>query len=249
MRRPFGSAGPATTAAGLAAQLGDAAAVASYIWPEQELSGNLVDTVSAEEMAAFTSTLQGQTASGTGLSGGMVGRVCTEFATGNNSFVASDVSVMEHTGSSRAFLFIYQAAVSVSALSLMGKGRPVSASGCHVGIGGGTGKLTGYLYGSSGNASATHASNTADNVWRAGALVLNHTTNLAHIYVSGTVPPAGVSIAAAGSFADPTGGLYIGRGRFSAVASQQQYLACFEGVAAEAINQAAVDAFWTAVNA
>lgn len=95
-----------TTAAELAAALGDAAATASYIWDCQETSGNLVDEIASEALTPANSPLQGQVAAGLGST--MINRNAVEATGSTTKFSAGNNTTMDSVDSAVASLTVFR---------------------------------------------------------------------------------------------------------------------------------------------
>ena len=232
------------TAAGLAALLGDAAATPSYIWPNQEASGNLIDSVAAEELTPESSPLQGQGAFGVDDGSGLTGRKAIEFTQGSASSFDGATSLLDSDSTSLAFLIVpRQSAPNLAAGDILGKQESDA----------------GYRFWSntagrydlnvdSGTPVANYTINTGDHdgAWDCLIPHINVTSNEIRVFSSKVSAPAAVSMAALGSItnADP---FKLGEMRTTAKAHQNTYTAAFEGAAADALyalGQTAVDSFW-----
>jgi hypothetical protein len=217
---------------------GNAAVTPSYIWLCDEASGSLVDEIGSEALAPVGGPGYARTITAKGESKAAVELDVTG---STDSFVSSDSSVMDPAATSVAYLYV-GTAVTGGAESLFGKGPNGSNTGVHCWLGGTTGYPTARVNDGSTSVTSTVTANAGTGPAMYICVVVNRTTDELTIFSSVGSSDTD-SIAAVGSAANASG-LYIGRGRFGALEAHCGYFACFEGAAAEAIDQAALDSFW-----
>lgn len=231
------------TAAGLAALLGDPTALASHIFPLQEISGNLLDVVGAGALVP-SGGLRGQSAPGLWNGANMTSRKAFETqATTDLATNTGDTTLFDQTTGSFAMIGVARCHPEAGNGPLVGKRnstagfdvRPTGTAGMVFSLED-TGATTKQIT-ESGNSVKTRESFCF-------AAVVNRTTNLMWL-----ITPNGATsldISGLGSLTNTNAfGLGQQNGHLAGAGmSQMLYLACFEGAAAEAIDQAALNAFW-----
>jgi hypothetical protein len=261
MRRPFFAGDPnvladfnfstplvqsfPTTAAGLATKLGNPSAVASYIWDCQEASGNLVDTIAGVNQVPISSPMQGRTAVGIDGGTGYLGRGAVETIYAPNEFQIADSNILKAGLTSIGYLYVFRSPrTTPSASAMVGKGSSASIHKGHkLEMSGATGYLSCRIGDGTNTVAVANTSNAADGAWHAVMLVIDRTAGFVYLYCDQqAVVSADISIIGDIGTTDPFG---IGVGRFQTIPQQATYLAMFEGAAAELLNQASLDSFWS----
>lgn len=236
------------TAAGMATSLGDVAATPSYIWNCQETTGSLTDPISiavSSDLAPTGNPLYGQTAVGLWDGSSYIGRSAIETppGTGGGTFVANNSTVMDLTGSvSIAFTMAIRLSSPPPISIRFLWNRQGSGKGYWLNIDT-TGRLAVVHYDGTTSKTATLLGNLADGAWHPIAVVYNETTKFFHAY-SDIGTTVSTDYSANGSVSG-TGFLTIGSGGTSIPGMQFAHICGYEGAAAEAIDQTALDSWWT----
>lgn len=236
------------TAEGMATSLGDVAATPSYIWNCQETTGSLTDPISiavSSDLAPTGNPLYDQTAVGLWDGSSYIGRSAIETppGTGGGTFVANNSTVMDLTGSvSIAFTMAIRLSSPPPISIRFLWNRQGSGKGYWLNIDT-TGRLAVVHYDGTTSKTATLLGNLADGAWHPIAVVYNETTKFFHAY-SDIGTTVSTDYSANGSVSG-TGFLTIGSGGTSIPGMQFAHICGYEGAAAEAIDQTALDSWWT----